>query len=69
VRGTVRLAVSQSRLRALLYDRATVVSERELPDGGWEIDLELDKRGYLSLQRTENLLFDTPSRVPATALQ
>ncbi len=69
VRRTVRLAVSQSRLRALIYDRATVMSERELPDGGWEIELEMDERGYISLQRTEKLRFDTLGSLSATALQ
>jgi GTP-binding protein HflX len=58
VRGTVRLTVSQSRLRAMIYDRATVTRERELPDGGWEIDLEMDRRGYMALRRAEDLLFD-----------
>jgi GTP-binding protein HflX len=65
VRGTVRLAVSQSRLRAMIYDRATVTRERELPDGGWEIDLEMDRRGYMALRRAEDLLFD--QREPKSA--
>ena len=69
VRGTVRLGVSQSRLRALIYDRGKVTAERELPDGGWEIDLEMDRRGYMALQRSENLLFDRPDIQFPTALQ
>jgi GTP-binding protein HflX len=55
VRGTVRLTVSQARLRALLYDRADVRSERVLEDGGWEIDLEMDRAGFTHLQRSEDL--------------
>jgi len=55
--GTVRLTVSQARLRALLYDRATVINERILTDGGWELDVEIDRRGYQDLQHTEHLRF------------
>lgn len=53
--GTVMLSVSQARLRALLYERATVISERVLAEGGWELDMEIDRRGFDDLQLTENL--------------
>jgi GTP-binding protein HflX len=53
--GTVNLAVDQAKLRALLYERATVTSERVLDEGGWEIDIEIDRRGYRELQRREQL--------------
>lgn len=53
--GTVRLAVSQARLRALLYNNATVIDERSLEEGGWELDIEIDRRGYQNLQQRENL--------------
>ena len=53
--GTVILSVSQARLRAMLYERATVISERVLADGGWELDVEIDRRGYDDLQLNENL--------------
>jgi 50S ribosomal subunit-associated GTPase HflX len=53
--GTVRLDVSQARLRALLYERATVVDERVMNDGSWELDVEIDQRGYQDLRRQENL--------------
>jgi GTP-binding protein HflX len=69
VRGTVRLSVSQARLRALIYGQARVTGERVLADGGWEIDLEMDQRGYLALQRTDNLLFETGEKAAAAALQ
>ena len=55
VSGTVRLTVAQSRLRALLYENATVTEERGLADGGWELDVEMDQRGYQDLQRNEKL--------------
>ena len=55
VTGTVSLDVSQARLRALLYDRATIVAERELTEGGWELEVEIDRRGYQELRRREDL--------------
>jgi GTP-binding protein HflX len=55
VRGTVRLAISQARVRALLYESADVRSERFLEEGGWEIDVEMDRAGLAELQRSENL--------------
>jgi GTP-binding protein HflX len=55
--GTVRLDVSQARLRAVLYDNATVIGERALAEGGWEMDVEIDRRGYQDLQQRENLHF------------
>ncbi|TDJ44877.1 MAG: GTPase HflX [Gammaproteobacteria bacterium] len=53
--GMVKLTVAQARLRALLYECATVTSERGLTDGGWELDVEIDQRGYRDLQRNEDL--------------
>ncbi|MAF84863.1 MAG: GTPase HflX [Gammaproteobacteria bacterium] len=55
VSGTVRLGVSQARLRALVYERATVIDERVMKDGSWELDVEIDSRGYQDLRRQENL--------------
>jgi GTP-binding protein HflX len=57
--GTVRLGVSQARLRALLYDSGAVIDERVLADGGWELDLEIDRKGFQHLQQTEDLHFQT----------
>jgi len=55
ISGTVRLGVSQARLRAMLYERATVVDERVMKDGSWELDVEIDRRGYQDLKRQEDL--------------
>jgi GTP-binding protein HflX len=60
VSGTVRLGVSQARLRALLYERATVVDERIMTDGSWELDVEIDRRGYQDLRRKEDLQINAP---------
>jgi GTP-binding protein HflX len=57
VRGTVRLEKTDGRLRALLYDSAQVLQERSLAEGGWELDIELERRGYEDLRRRENLRF------------
>lgn len=51
--GTAKLAVDQARLRAMLYEHATVTGEREMDDGGWEMDVEIDRRGYRDLQKQE----------------
>ena len=55
VRGTVRLGVTQARLRSLLYDTGQVLDERELNEGGWELEVELDRQGYEQLRRREDL--------------
>ena len=55
ISGTVSLGVSQARLRALLYERASVVDERVMKDGSWELDVEIDRRGYQDLKRQEDL--------------
>ena len=57
VRGQVRLGVEQARLRALLYDRAKVIGEQLLAEGGWILDVEIDRRGYDELRRGEQLEF------------
>jgi GTP-binding protein HflX len=64
IRGTVLLGVADARLRALLHDQANVLDERLLGDGGWEMDVELDRRGYEYLRRAEKLSF-TPVPGPA----
>ena len=61
VRGTVRLAPEQARLRSLLYDQAQVLHEEVLCEGGWQMDVELDRRGYERLRRNEDLCFQEPA--------
>lgn len=60
VRGTVRLGSEQGRLRALLYDSGQILEERLLERGGWELDVELDRRGFEELRKRENLRFRDP---------
>ncbi len=69
VRGTVSLGVSEARLRALLYETGKVLDERSMANGGWELDVELDRRGYQELQRRENLKIqaEDKERRPAVA--
>jgi GTPase len=68
VRGIVRLTAAQARLRALIYARSGVRRERLLDDGGWEIDLEMDRAGFLDLQRSDNLRVVSQSAGSGTAL-
>ena len=52
---TVELTAAEARLRARLYEMGAIVTERLREDGGWELDLELDRRGFEDLNRREHL--------------
>jgi GTP-binding protein HflX len=52
---TVELTAAEARLRARLYEMGAIVAERFREDGGWELDLELDRRGFEDLNRREHL--------------
>jgi GTP-binding protein HflX len=39
VKKTLQLSPAEGRIRALLYEHDAIVSERDLPDGGWELDI------------------------------
>ena len=67
VRGTVHLSVSQARLRAMFYDGAKVLEEHELEEGGWDLKIEMDRRGFRDLQRREEFEIDTDSGVLPSA--
>ena len=66
---TVELTAAEARLRARLYEMGAVVGERPRDEGGWELDLELDRRGFDDLNRREHLqlLPDTGLSRPAVA--
>ena len=57
VRGIVRLEVSQARLRSLIYESGQVLAENPLEEGGWEIEVEFDRRDFDQLQSREQLSF------------
>jgi GTP-binding protein HflX len=57
VSGTVRLAVSQARLRALLYETGHVTNELTREDGGCELDVEIERDQFARLQNSEDLQF------------
>ena len=57
VHGQVRLGVEQARLRALLYDKANIIDEELLAEGGWLLEVEIDRRDYKDLQQDEGLEF------------
>jgi GTP-binding protein HflX len=52
---TVELTAAEARLRARLYEMGAVVAERLRAEGGWELDLELDRRGFDDLNRHGHL--------------
>ena len=66
---TVELTAAEARLRARLYAMGAIVAERSRDNGGWELDLELDRRGFEDLNRREHLhvLSDPTAIQPATA--
>lgn len=55
IRRTLRVGVAEARLRALLYGMGAVLAERPLDEGGWEIDVELDRRDCDELGRRAGL--------------
>jgi GTPase len=69
VKCTVELTAAEARLRARLYEMGAIVAERSREDGGWELDLELDCRGFEDLNRREHLhvLSNAATVRPATA--
>ncbi len=52
---TVEVPAAEARLRARLYALGAVTAERLRDDGSFEIDLELDRRGFDELNRREHL--------------
>ncbi|MEQ1800288.1 MAG: ribosome rescue GTPase HflX [Gammaproteobacteria bacterium] len=60
---TVEVAAAEARVRARLYEMGAVTAERSRDDGGWELDLELDRRGFDDLNRREHLRV-LPERLP-----
>ena len=67
--GTVRLTTSQARLRALLYETANVKTELELPAGGWELDIEIDKDRFERLRQSDGLEFLERTQQPSLMVQ
>jgi GTP-binding protein HflX len=60
VRCTVDIGVQDARLRALLYARGAIAGERARDDGGWQVDLELERRAFDELLRREHLTLRQP---------
>jgi GTP-binding protein HflX len=57
VRGIVRLNVSQARLRALIYEVGQVLEEESQDDGGWQLQVEFERRRFEQLRSREQLSF------------
>ncbi len=64
---TVELTAAEARLRARLYEMGAIVAERLREDGGWQLDLELDRRGFEDLNRSEHLRVLSGSGLPDSA--
>ena len=62
VNGTIRLNLSQGRLRALLFDLGAVQAESALEDGGWLLELNMGEREFARLVKRENLPADILER-------
>jgi GTP-binding protein HflX len=65
---TVEVSAAEARVRARLYEMGAVTAERLRDDGGWELDLELDRRGFDDLNRREHLRVVTgwlPDQAPS----
>ena len=56
VRQTLRLAVTDGRLHAQLYELGQVYYDHALDDGGWEMDVELPVRHYEQLIGQDEVL-------------
>ena len=55
--GTLRLDVSQARLRSLIYSVGQVLEEELLEEGGWDLKVDMDRRDFEKLQSREGLEF------------
>ena len=56
VRKQVRLGPMDGRLRACLFQAGRVLSDRKTEDGGWELEVELERTDYERLLRQERTL-------------
>ena len=55
IQGVVRLAASQGRQRALLFDLGAVTQETSVDDGGWILELTMVERDFHRFIKRENL--------------
>jgi GTP-binding protein HflX len=69
-RGTVRLTVAQARARSMLYASGQVLRETELREGGWQLDVEMDRAAFDDLRRREHIEWEPslPARGAESAL-
>ena len=57
VRGIIKLGVAEARLRALVYSTGQILDEQPLEDGGWQLQVEFERRDYEQLRSREELRF------------
>lgn len=58
VSGHLHLGPEDGRLRALLFAQGAIVSENHASDGGWELDVALQRREYDRLCKREPVLVE-----------
>ncbi|MEC9376360.1 MAG: ribosome rescue GTPase HflX [Pseudomonadota bacterium] len=63
--GTVRLKTDEGHLRALLYEFAHVMTDKELSEGGWELAVEIGRDRFNRLQRNHGLEFLQQQEIPS----
>ena len=53
VNGHVLLGPADGRLRALLFEQGAILRENHLKDGGWELEVQFQRRDYERLKKHE----------------
>ncbi len=64
VQRIIRLEASQGRQRAKLFELGAVLSEEDLEDGGWVLELRLTEKDLQRFLKTENLAVEQLDAVP-----
>ena len=64
VNGHLTLGPADGRLRAILCEHDAIVSENHLKDGGWELNVSLQRREYDRLKKREPDLLRSWREVP-----
>jgi GTP-binding protein HflX len=64
VNGHLTLGPADGRLRAILFEHGAIVSENHSKDGGWELNVSLQRRDYERLRKREPHLLSTWRELP-----
>ncbi|MCP5090787.1 MAG: GTPase HflX [Gammaproteobacteria bacterium] len=64
VNRVVRLLPSEGRQRAKLFELGAVLSEEDMPDGGWTLELKMTEKDLRRFLKRENLAEPQPEPLP-----